>query len=1264
MIDIRIQLFGPVRVRWGREHLLLGGVFRRAIVARLALTPGEPVTTAELVDALWGEPPSAAVSSLRAQVSRLRQGGLGGHIVGGRGGYLLDPAGVEIDAERLSRLGESLSRHGESGVLGSPAWGAGFWAGVPLADLDGFPFVGPARARLQRLREVSIERYAERRLAAGAAREALEALTALSAGGAEVRESTILLAAEATARLGRPAEALRLLDAGVEALAPGSGAGLARASAPAGDGGDAVAEGADAGGRVNAERLGGEGAAVLTAAAGVGGARGAGAVAHGSASDDRDSEGRGGAEREGAGHAVGVGEVVRAGHRGAAEARVLVEGRAPSPAASRRRRLSGEVRDGAPRGVAAMGGEPGTAAVDEARGAAAVGGERGVAAVGGERGVAAVGGERGVAAVGGERGVAAVGGERGVAAVGGERGVAAVGGERGVAAVGGERGVAAVGGERGVAAVGGERVVAAMGGEPGAAAVDGDADLTSIESGGRGISAVFDAETLREAIVRFDPAVSPRRDGGVVARRGIPLPVSSFVGRAAEMAAIAAARRSSRLVTLVGPGGVGKTRLAIESARRVEHPDDDEQWMLELAPLRPAVTGDGSGQVAELLADRLGAAGPRPSGLTAVEAIAERLGGRRVLLVLDNAEHVREEVAQLAVALLAHCQGLTVLVTSREALRVPGERLVPVAPMSVDDSGDAVALFAARAADSSPGFEPSGDQRSIRAVCARLDGLPLALELAAARLDVLDLDELCDAIDAEGLLDRHSPSTARQASLHNTIAWSVELLTPPERMLLRQLARFVGPFTRDAVDAICATAPAPAPDAATALPPAHGAAPAPAPDAATALPPAHGAAPVPAPDAATALPPAHGAAPASTAGAGAATPPARELLLGLARKSLVAVDTAAGRRHYRLLESVKLFVQQDDAEPDCPSEREAWAERHLAWFASWALRVDGELRGAAAREAHAALDAARPDLHLAFEAALARGDRENALKLVGGQAWHWFRRGLFERARLWIDQALALPGTAHPSTVAKAYFGAVMNIHRSGDEFGGERYAVEGAVAAEASGDPTLRALFAACTGMWRAVAGDVAGHDERMRRALAHLAEPGCAAWAESEVHLFRGIAKGYLDKPAQALEAFGEAHGAARRCGHRWAADAAAARLAHLYIKLRRGKDAVSQVRSAVRGAVCDGDMHAVVTTLHTGAAACALLERHGDGAALLGVVDTVAVRFGYAPRSVEPPYWSSYRERVRQGLPAAVWRREYARGTRLGIGDAIKLLDGLAS
>ncbi|MCS5731212.1 AAA family ATPase [Herbiconiux moechotypicola] len=951
---LRIQLFGPVRVRRGREHLLLGGVFRRAIVARLALVAGEPVSTDELVAGLWPQPPAAAVSSLRAQVSRLRQGELGGVVGGGRGGYVLDPQGVEIDAAELRGLAAT-------GADAPRTWQGRLTAGAPLADLDGFPFVPEARERLAEQRVAAVEAFAGNRLADGDPREALGALTSLLAMEKAARESTIVLAAEASARLGRASEALELLD------------GISARESP-----------------IEMEM-----------------------------------------------HSIAL--PLRAGgmHRVAVQERPV------------------------------------------------------------------------------------------------------------------------------------------------------DLDIAA----------------LREAIVRHDPAVSPPRTADLVARRGIPLPISSFVGRSDELAAVHAARRSSRLITLVGPGGVGKTRLAIESARRVAHPEDDEQWMIDLTVLDRA---DG---LPDLLAECLGGTRPdRVSGNESVlDAVAERLAGRRVLLVLDNAEHLRQAVAALAIDLLARCPGLTVLVTTREALRVPGEKLIPVEPMSVDDSGDAVALFEARARDVVPGFDASADlQRSVRAICARLDGLPLALELAAARLDVLDLDELRAAIEQDGLLRLHPNASTgdrphdrgRHADLRATLDWSIDLLSRPERLLLRQLAWFAGAFDLDAVDAICASE--------------------------------------------------HGRP--------------RDLVLALARKSLVAVDSTAGRRHYRLLQSVRQALLEPGPEPDCPEVLERWRRRHTLHYASWVLALDDRVRSPEARELHARLDAARPDLQLAFETAVGAADRENALRLAGGQAWHWFRRGSFVRARHALDRAFAIDGAAHPDTVARACLGAVMNIHRSGDEFGGERYAFEGAEAAGLSGDPTWRSLFAACTGMWRATVGDVAGHDERMRVAVGLLDE--VAPWAVSEVHLFRGIAKGYLEQPAQALEAFAEAHRTARACGHRWAVDAAALRLAHLYIKLRRGRDAVSQVRAAVRGAVTDGDMHAVVTTLHTGAGACALLERHGDGAALLGVVDTVAQRFGYDRRSVEPAYWSGYRDRVRQGLTPATWRREYARGTRLGIGDAIRLLEEVAS
>jgi predicted ATPase len=1035
-------------------------------------------------------------------------------------------------------------------------WNASLCAGVPLADLDGFPFVERAREQLTGSRIDSVQLYAERLLGAGDARSAHQVMTALLEAEPQAGERSILLAAEASARLGRSAEALRLLD------------GLPPSETPALGTGD-LGERRQTSHRAPRPRS------------------------------------AGGAERARTGLA-GVDEQLC---------------RVPSPRGSNGReavhadgaRADGARVDGARRAVRAA---PATSSIRLPRFS--------------------------------------------------------------------------------------RDPITDPVRQPAPAQFD---STTGFPGGARGHSGSrLDVEALREAIVRFDPAVSPARSSKRVVRRGMPLPVSSFIGRGEELEAIAAARRTARLITLVGPGGVGKTRLAIESARRVDHPEDDEQWMLELAPLRHA------DHLLEALTHRIGAAPllPLPEtmrhpadqtdatsssvsaqpadaavipGSTAqqvggdtIDAIARHLAGRRTLLLLDNAEHLRREVAALAVELLGQCPGLTVLVTTREALRVPGEKLVPVAPMSIHDSGDAVALFSARAADAAPGFDAGDDvQRCIRDICARLDGLPLALELAAARLDALELDELRRSIEADGMMhdandddpnaggplgeaadlggggtDGASGTRAgdgrgdgrglryRHASLRSTIGWSVDLLTPPERLLLRELAWFAGPFSLEAVDAVCRL---------------HAE-----------------------PDRRT----------DSRAGAPGQRP--RDLLLALARKSLVAVDSVAGRRVYRLLESVKNYLRDSETRTPAPVEttapvrsapasaahsapapaahspHSAWLRRHLAHHSTWVARVDTTLRGPAAQEGHALLDAARPDLQLASATAFAVGDRESALLLAGAQAWHWFRRGQFTRARTDIDDALALPGPAEPSTVARAYFGAVMNIHRAGDEFGGERYAFEGADAAERSGDPTLRALFAACTGMWRATAGDMTGHDERMQRALALLehAEP----WAVSEVHIFRGIAKGYLDQPAQALEAFAEAHRAAKACGHRWAADAAAQRLAHLYIKLRRGHDAVAHVRAAVHGAVSDGDMHAVVTTLHTGAAACALLERHSEGAALLGVVDTVAVRFGYDKQSIEPPYWSSYRDRVRQGLPAAVWKREYTRGTRLGIGDAIRLIDQLAS
>lgn len=267
---------------------------------------------------------------------------------------------------------------------------------------------------------------------------------------------------------------------------------------------------------------------------------------------------------------------------------------------------------------------------------------------------------------------------------------------------------------------------------------------------------------------------------------GLPAARTTFVGRGAELAAIEAAFESARLVTLVGPGGVGKTRLAVASAGSFSCGGA----FVDLVPVRDAF-------VAEAVAAALGVSERPQQPLE--DAIADRLGRDRALLVLDNCEHLLDAVAAFVDRLLSRCPGTRALVTGRERLGVPGERVVPVEPLPL--SSDAVRLFRDRATAADPAF--AVDAGEAAEICARLDGLPLAIELAAARSAALGPGGLLAALDDNlRLLAGGRGGDQRHRSLRAVLGWSHDLLEEDERTLFRRLAVFTGGFDLDAVTAV------------------------------------------------------------------------------------------------------------------------------------------------------------------------------------------------------------------------------------------------------------------------------------------------------------------------------------------------------------------------------------------------------------------------------------------------------------------------------
>ncbi len=309
-----------------------------------------------------------------------------------------------------------------------------------------------------------------------------------------------------------------------------------------------------------------------------------------------------------------------------------------------------------------------------------------------------------------------------------------------------------------------------------------------------------DLQRLQAAILAHEPAIAA---GPVVSRRGnLPTPTTSFVDREHELADVVGLLREHRLVTLTGPPGVGKSRLALEAVRSLESELRDGVWQIELA------RAGGAAGVVRLVAQVVGARGPDP-----LARVIARLRDAEAILLFDACEHVLEEAARVASAVLAECRDVRILATSREVLYLAGEARLHVQPLplprpgSADAAGSpAVQLFAARAQAARPGFDLTPDAARLAAeIARRVDGLPLTIELAAARVNVLGLAELLSIVERRlPLLDERSAVEPSRTSLQGLLEWSYELLHTDEKKLLHHVAVHRGGASRPSLLAIAA----------------------------------------------------------------------------------------------------------------------------------------------------------------------------------------------------------------------------------------------------------------------------------------------------------------------------------------------------------------------------------------------------------------------------------------------------------------------------
>ncbi|MEC3993695.1 AAA family ATPase [Actinacidiphila sp. DG2A-62] len=475
--------------------------------------------------------------------------------------------------------------------------------------------------------------------------------------------------------------------------------------------------------------------------------------------------------------------------------------------------------------------------------------------------------------------------------------------------------------------------------------------------------------------------------------------LTSFVGRERDLETVRGDLARARLVTITGPGGTGKTRLSQEAGDLVADRWPDGVWYAELAPvsdpatvpeavisslgLRETLLHSGSAAEAAIAAETK----PRD----AARQLADYCAGRSLLLVLDNCEHVIDAAASLAEQLLADCPGLAVLATSREPLGVPGELVRPLDPLP---DPTALRLLADRGAAARPGFTIEEDPAACAELCRRLDGLPLAIELAAARLRSLSPRQLADRLDDRFRLLTGGSRTLlpRQQTLRAVVDWSWDLMERPERVLLRRLAVFRGGWTLEAAEAVCAD-PEPgdahaATGHATAGHPGTG-------EAATG-------------DAATAHPTAAGSATAagrSAAGERIAAPDTAALLASLVDKSLVLAEQGEDGVRHRMLETIAEYAAERLTES---GERAAVEARHTAYFREYVRTADPRLRGAGQLLWFERLEREHENLRAALRRAVAAGDEQQALQLVLGCSWFWEVRNYVSERRTWPAAVAAL----------------------------------------------------------------------------------------------------------------------------------------------------------------------------------------------------------------------------------------------------------------
>jgi len=445
----------------------------------------------------------------------------------------------------------------------------------------------------------------------------------------------------------------------------------------------------------------------------------------------------------------------------------------------------------------------------------------------------------------------------------------------------------------------------------------------------------------------------------------LPLQLTSFVGREQEMAEVSRLLATTRLLTLIGAGGVGKTRLALQVAAEVLDRFSDGVWLVEFAPLSDPLL------VPHAITSALGMR--EEAGRSVLTTLADYLQSRQALLVFDNCEHLIAACAALAESLLRMCARLSIVATSREALRIGGETVWRVPSLSLPHPRqlpafdhvtqfEAVQLFSERAATVEPGFTLTNQNaRAVAQVCYHLDGIPLAIELAAGRMSMFSVAQIAARLDERFRLLTGGSRTAlpRQQTLRATVDWSYALLAEGEQVLLQRLSVFAGNWTLEAVEAICAE---------------------------------------------------------ETAQGGGEGEDVLGVLTQLVNKSLVIAEEQDGEVRYRLLETIRHYAHEKLVDA---GQVEEMCRRHWEWCLRLAEEAEPKLRSMEQAVWLNRLETEHDNLRAALGRLLSAGEGEIAARLAGALWQFWVTHSHLSEGRHWLDAILANRSSLSASALSK-----------------------------------------------------------------------------------------------------------------------------------------------------------------------------------------------------------------------------------------------------